>query len=195
MEALNLQLYQILVDPAKIEKETNQQFAFIGRSNVGKSSLINLISKSKSIAKTSQTPGKTKTINFFSSQFPFYIVDLPGYGFAKVSKQERDDFNKRLIKYFSLQQVNLVLFILLDSRHTIQAIDKEFIRTAGEFEFPKVIVMTKTDKPNQKELAESRRSIKKFLEENHVDWPIIETSAQTGKGKSDILKIIYKLSS
>ena len=192
MEALSLQIYQLYADPSKIESDEKKQFVFIGRSNVGKSSLINLISKTRSVAHISQTPGKTKTINFYTSQFPFYIVDLPGYGFAKVSKSDREAFQKRMKQYFIHQSEKITLFILVDARHPLQEIDKEFILTVAEYHFDKIIVMTKTDKANQKELAISRNSIKKFLKEINLEIPLVETSAQTGKGKSELLKIIYQ---
>lgn len=192
MEALSLQIYQLYADPSKIVSDDKKQFVFIGRSNVGKSSLINLISKTRSVAHISQTPGKTKTINFYSSQFPFYVVDLPGYGFAKVSKSEREAFQKRMKQYFIHQASKITLFVLIDARHTLQEIDKEFITTVSEFEFDKIIVMTKTDKANQKELAISRNSIKNYLKDLNLEIPIVESSAQTGKGKSELLKIIHQ---
>jgi len=190
MDSLELTLHQIYADPKKIMTDGKKQIAFIGRSNVGKSSLINLISKQKKVALVSSTPGKTKTINFFNVKNDFYLVDLPGYGFAKSSKVQRDEWERRTLQYFSLFQKNLVLFLLIDGRHPIQNIDKEFIQTLIELDFPRFVVLTKTDKSKQNEIAVSKNSIKEFLDHFNLSYPIIETSAETGKGRTEILKTI-----
>ena len=122
------------------------EYAFIGRSNVGKSSLINAMLNRKDLAKTSQTPGKTQLINHFLINENWYLTDLPGYGYAKVSKSQRKDFEKLITNYI-LNRKNLVnLFVLVDSRHSAQKIDLEFIEWCGENGIPFSIVFTKADK-------------------------------------------------
>ena len=122
------------------------EYAFIGRSNVGKSSLINALVNNKNLAKTSARPGKTQLINHFLINKTWYLVDLPGYGFAKISKTKRAEFHDMISEYL-LNRTNLMcLFVLIDSRHNPQAIDQEFIQWLAENEIPFVLVFTKGDK-------------------------------------------------
>lgn len=165
-----------------------KEFAFIGRSNVGKSSLINMLTGRKNLAKTSSTPGKTKLINHFLIDEKWYIVDLPGYGFARVSKKERKRFGSLIEDYIAKRENLICVLVLIDSRIKPQSIDIEFIRWLGENGVPFVIVFTKTDKPNQKDL---RNNIATFKNELLKSWeelpPMFSTSAVNEKGKEEIL--------
>jgi len=170
------------------------EYAFVGRSNVGKSSLINMLLERKQIAKTSQTPGKTQLINHFLINGNWYLVDLPGYGFAKISKSKRSDFSK-IIKDYSEYRKNLVcLFVLVDSRHKPQKNDLLFIEWLGEKQIPFSIVFTKTDKLAKLTREKNIEEYKKVL---LTDWEtlpgIFITSSETSLGREDILNYIEKL--
>ncbi|WP_027376908.1 ribosome biogenesis GTP-binding protein YihA/YsxC [Kaistella palustris] len=169
------------------------EYAFIGRSNVGKSSLINAILNFKDLAKTSQTPGKTQLINHFIINENWYLTDLPGYGYARVSKSMRRDFEKIITNYI-LNRTNLVnLFVLVDSRHTPQKIDVEFIEWCGENDVPFSIVFTKSDKMKPAALAENVENYKAELLKTWEELPdLYITSAEKKTGTSDILKFISK---
>ncbi|TAE45734.1 MAG: YihA family ribosome biogenesis GTP-binding protein [Cytophagia bacterium] len=163
------------------------EFAFIGRSNVGKSSLINKITNKKDLAKTSQTPGKTQLINHFLINEKWYLVDLPGYGWAKVGQEKRMQFSK-MIKNYLLQRKNLkCVFVLIDSRLEPQAIDFDFLNFLGEKQVPFVIIYTKIDKNSssqtQKILAQHNRELMKTWEELPLRFM---TSSQTGAGCEDL---------
>ncbi|MGN1214910.1 MAG: ribosome biogenesis GTP-binding protein YihA/YsxC [Candidatus Cryptobacteroides sp.] len=167
------------------------EFAFIGRSNVGKSSLINMLCGNSKLAKTSSTPGKTKLINHFRINGKWYLVDLPGYGFAKISKTAREELRKMINDYILRSQELVVLFVLVDSRHDITAIDREFIASLGEMGVPFSIIFTKGDKlgPNAlKAQIEKNRQI--LLEDWESLPPIFASSSETGAGKEEILDYI-----
>lgn len=170
---------------------TLPEYAFIGRSNVGKSSLINGMLNHKDLAKTSQTPGKTQLINHFLINENWYLTDLPGYGYARVSKSMRKDFEKLITNYI-LNRKNLVnLFVLIDSRHTPQKIDLEFIGWCGENGVPFSIVFTKADKLKPNTAIENVENYKKALLETWEELPeIFLTSAEKRTGTDDILKLI-----
>lgn len=170
---------------------TLPEYAFIGRSNVGKSSLINAMMNNKYLAKTSQTPGKTQLINHFLVNDNWYLTDLPGYGYAKVSKSLRKDFEKLITNYI-LNRPNLVnLFVLVDARHTPQKIDLEFIQWCGESGIPFSLVFTKADKlkPNA-----AIKNVDDYQEELSKTWDelpqIYLTSAEKKEGTDDILTFI-----
>lgn len=172
---------------------TLPEYAFIGRSNVGKSSLINAMMNRKDLAKTSGTPGKTQLINNFMVNEDWYLTDLPGYGYARVSKVQRKDFEKLITNYI-LNRRNLVnLFILIDIRHTPQNIDLDFIQWIGESGIPFSIVFTKADKmkPNA-----AIANVEKYKEELHKTWEdlpeIYVTSAEKKEGCEEILSFIDK---
>jgi GTP-binding protein len=158
------------------------EYAFIGRSNVGKSSLINAITNKKELAKISGTPGKTQLINHFdikSSDYKqWYLVDLPGYGYAKVSQKQRKSWQKMIEDYLRKRENLMNVFILIDSRHPPQLIDLEFVDQLGEWQIPFAIVFTKTDKSTQREAA---ANVKKFMERLEEKWeelpPHFATSA------------------
>lgn len=169
------------------------EYAFIGRSNVGKSSLINAMMNHKDLAKTSQTPGKTQLINHFLVNESWYLTDLPGYGYAKVSKSIRKDFEKLITNYI-LNRKNLVnLFVLVDSRHKPQAIDLEFIQWCGESGVPFSIVFTKVDKLKPNAAIKNVEDYKAELHKTWEDLPeIYVTSAEKKEGCDEILNFIQK---
>lgn len=167
------------------------EYAFIGRSNVGKSSLINAMLNHKDLAKTSQTPGKTQLINHFIINESWYLTDLPGYGYARVSKSMRRDFEKIITNYI-LNRKNLVnLFVLVDVRHTPQKIDVEFIEWCGENGVPFSIVFTKSDKLKPNAILTNVEDYKTELLKTWEDLPeIYVTSAEKKLGGDEILKFI-----
>ena len=168
------------------------EYAFIGRSNVGKSSLINALMNQKDLAKTSQTPGKTQLINHFLVNEEWYLTDLPGYGYARVSKSQRKDFEKLITNYI-LNRENLVhLFVLVDIRHLPQKIDLEFIEWCGENQISFSIIFTKSDKMKTQAAAEkSVAEYKKILLESWEELPnIFVTSAEKKLGGEQILDFI-----
>ena len=167
------------------------EYAFIGRSNVGKSSLINRMTNKKSLAKTSGKPGKTRLINHFIVNNEWYLVDLPGYGYAEVPKAERLKWEK-MIRQYILQRENLqCLFVLIDSRHQAQEIDLHFMEWLGLSQIPFSIVFTKTDKLKPSELEENIRKYKEKLLETWEELPpMFTTSAETGTGTTEILDYI-----
>ena len=167
------------------------EYAFIGRSNVGKSSLINAMLNHKDLAKTSQTPGKTQLINHFIINESWYLTDLPGYGYARVSKSMRRDFEKIITNYI-LNRKNLVnLFVLVDVRHTPQKIDVEFIEWCGENGVPFSIVFTKSDKLKPNTILTNVEDYKTEILKTWEDLPeIYVTSAEKKLGGDEILKFI-----
>ncbi|MFC0344843.1 ribosome biogenesis GTP-binding protein YihA/YsxC [Epilithonimonas hispanica] len=170
---------------------TLPEYAFIGRSNVGKSSLINAMMNHKDLAKTSQTPGKTQLINHFLVNENWFLTDLPGYGYARVSKSLRKDFEKLITNYI-LNRQNLVnLFVLIDVRHTPQKIDLEFMQWCGESNIPFSIVFTKADKLKAGGANRNVEAYKTELLKTWEDLPnIYVTSAEKKTGTDDILKFI-----
>lgn len=170
---------------------TTAEYAFIGRSNVGKSSLINAMMNHKDLAKTSQTPGKTQLINHFLVNESWFLTDLPGYGYAKVSKSLRKDFEKLITNYI-LNRQNLVnLFVLIDSRLAPQKIDLEFMEWCGESNVPFAIVFTKVDKLKPGAADRNVEAYKTELLKTWEDLPdIYVTSAEKKTGTDNILKFI-----
>lgn len=176
---------------AKLPKPDKPEYAFIGRSNVGKSSLINMLTGNNKLAKVSATPGKTITINHFIINDEWYLVDLPGYGFAKRSQKDREMWKKMLDSYI-LGRPNLVTtFVLVDSRIEPQKIDLDFISNLGENQVPFVIVFTKADKLGSGKLAENIENYKKKLLEEWEELPtMIVTSSEKRTGRDEILDYI-----
>ena len=167
------------------------EFAFIGRSNVGKSSLINMLTQRNGLAKTSSTPGKTQSINLFLLNKKIQFVDLPGYGYAKVSKDQREVFGK-MIKYYLRDRVNLFcLFVLIDLRIKPQAIDLSFINECGENGIPMALIGTKADKLKSSELAENKAAIENALLEVWEQLPpFFISSSETKEGREEIWQFI-----
>lgn len=170
------------------------EFAFLGRSNVGKSSLINMLCQRNKLAKVSQTPGKTQLINYFLINEEWYLVDLPGIGYAKVSKKQRADWEKMIYEYLKKRETLQVVFYLVDSRHKPQKNDLEFINWMGENGLPFVIVFTKSDKPKPRELS---LNVKHFKMTMLKDWealpPFFITSSNSKLGREEILNYIDSL--
>jgi GTP-binding protein len=170
------------------------EFAFIGRSNVGKSSLINMLAGKKNLAKTSQTPGKTQLINHFLVDDKWYMVDLPGYGFAKVSKKERENWEAMIFDYLTQRENLLCIFVLIDSRHSVQQVDLDFMLWLGEKNLPFAIVFTKIDKLSPTSLEKNIVSYKSQLSEYFEDFPKYFVSSSEKKlGKDEILMFISEL--
>ena len=178
-------------DIDKCPKERIPEYAFIGRSNVGKSSLINMLTGRKSLAKTSGKPGKTQLINHFKINDNWFLVDLPGYGYAKVSKKNRSIFAKFIYEYLEKRENLICTFVLVDSRHEPQKIDMLFMEWLGQNQIPFVIVFTKMDKLSSSQL---NKNITKYKTEMLKTWEDIpqtfRSSAENGLGKSEILKFI-----
>jgi GTP-binding protein len=178
-------------DVKKCPPPDKPEFAFIGRSNVGKSSLINMLTNSKKLAKTSVTPGKTQTINHFLINNAWYLVDLPGYGYASVSKSAREGFGK-MIEDFVVKRENLTcLFVLIDARIEPQANDLNFIQWAGGKEVPLALIFTKIDKLKRNELEKNMKRYEKTLLTQWEELPsIILTSSVKKDGKEELLSFI-----
>lgn len=178
-------------DIDKCPKEGIPEYAFIGRSNVGKSSLINMLTGRKSLAKTSGKPGKTQLINHFKINDNWFLVDLPGYGYAKVSKKDRSIFAKFIYEYLEKRQNLICTFVLVDSRHEPQKIDMLFMEWLGKNQIPFVIVFTKIDKLSSSQL---NKNMTKYKSEMLKTWEEIpqtfRSSAESGLGKAEILKFI-----
>ncbi|MGM0619840.1 MAG: ribosome biogenesis GTP-binding protein YihA/YsxC [Bacteroidota bacterium] len=188
---------RFLVSNTDIEKcpaPNKPEYAFIGRSNVGKSSLINMLTNRKSLAKISGNPGKTQLINHFLINEDWYLVDLPGYGFAKIGRKERKKWEKFVRKYILLRENLYCLFVLIDSRHEPQPIDLEFMEWLGLSQIPFCIVFTKTDKLKPGELQKNIENYKaKMLESWEAMPPFFKSSVATGEGKKEILKFIQDI--
>ncbi|MEN8247580.1 MAG: ribosome biogenesis GTP-binding protein YihA/YsxC [Bacteroidota bacterium] len=180
-------------DYKKCPKDKIPEFAFIGRSNVGKSSLINMMVERKGLAKTSGKPGKTQLINHFRINTKWYLVDLPGYGWAKVSKTSRSQFEKIITGYL-LNRENLIsICVLIDIRLEPQKIDMEFINWMGENGLPFIIVFTKTDKLSKQKAQQSVARFKKTMLQDWEELPLmIQTSAVNKLGRDELLKYIEK---
>lgn len=170
------------------------EYAFIGRSNVGKSSLINMLTNRKSLAKTSSKPGKTQTINHFIINKNWYLVDLPGYGFAKTSKTNREKWQKMISDYLLFRENLQVVFVLVDSRIEPQQIDIDFINNLGEKGIPFAIIYTKTDKTSSSKTMSTMQKMKNILSETWEELPLMmQSSAVSGFGKDEILNFIEEI--
>lgn len=181
-------------DYTKAPKPDRPEYAFIGRSNVGKSSLINMLCNNDKLAKTSGTPGKTQLINHFDINGEWYIVDLPGYGFAKVSQGQRKKW-ERMIEDYLRKRENLVnVFVLIDARHSPQKIDLEFVNRLGKWQVPFILVFTKADKETQRVVS---ANVKAFLGKMRETWQFLPqhfvTSATKKMGREKILSLIAEL--
>lgn len=178
--------YDVCPEPNKPE------YAFIGRSNVGKSSLINMLVNQKNLAKTSGTPGKTQLINHFIINNQWYIVDLPGYGYAKRSQNDRNRWEQMIEHYFK-KRANLVnVFVLIDARHAPQKNDLEFVNQLGRWEVPFTLVFTKADKEKP---GVVKRNEQLFLDKMRETWQFLPqsfvTSAEKKTGREEILQFIF----
>jgi GTP-binding protein len=181
-------------DYEKCPKPDKPEYAFIGRSNVGKSSLINALVQKKNLAKTSQTPGKTQLINHFQIDKKWYLVDLPGYGYAKVSKTDREKFEKMIHEYLENRENLMYTFVLVDIRHEPQKLDMEFMNNLGEQGIPFCIVFTKADKLSQTAVNKSLDVYQAKMLETWEEMPqFFVTSSVNGSGREEILSTIDSL--
>ena len=178
-------------DFSKCPTPDKPEFAFIGRSNVGKSSLINMLANNQKLAKTSATPVKTQLINHFLINKQWYLVDLPGYGFAKVSQRSRNRWQQMIENYLRRRENLVNVFVLIDARHSPQKIDIDFISQLGKWEVPFSLVFTKSDKETQRTIS---ANVKSFLEKMRETWQFLPrhfvTSAEKKTGREKILDFI-----
>ena len=176
---------------SQVPKDNLRDIAFIGRSNVGKSSLINMLTGRKGLAKVSATPGKTRLINHFCINNSWYLVDLPGYGYARVSKSQRGEFSNIILDYVLKCRKMHFLFVLIDSRLEPQAIDLKFIEMLGENGVPFGLIFTKSDKLSASQL---KRSVERFAKTLSEQWeelpPMLTTSSEKGAGRDEVLAFI-----
>lgn len=172
---------------------TRAEFAFIGRSNVGKSSLINMLTGRKSLAKVSGTPGKTQMINHFLINEEWELIDLPGYGYARIAKSKQERFSKLIEGYVTKRENLNLLFVLIDSRHAPQKIDLNFFRFLGEEGIPFAIIFTKTDKLSATQLA---NNVEIYSQQLLTEWEELPkmffTSSENGAGHDEVLDYIEK---
>ncbi|MDR3712726.1 MAG: ribosome biogenesis GTP-binding protein YihA/YsxC [Puia sp.] len=175
-------------------KPDKPEYAFIGRSNVGKSSLINMLANNEKLAKTSGTPGKTQLINHFLINKDWYIVDLPGYGFAKVSQTQRRKWEIMIEDYLRKRENLVTVFLLIDSRHSPQKSDLEFADQLREWGVPFILVFTKSDKETQRVVSQN---VKTFLEKMRASWQFLPqhfvTSVLKKLGRDKILGLIAEM--
>ena len=183
-------------DVNKCPSDNKREYAFIGRSNVGKSSLINLLTGEKSLAMTSATPGKTMLINHFLINDSWYLVDLPGYGYAQRGKESRIQLRNIIESYILKREQMVNLFLLIDSRHKPQKIDVEFMEWLGENGIPFSIVFTKLDKLSS---SAGKKAVEVYCNELKESWeelpPIFKSSSVDGRGKIELLNYIEYLNS
>jgi ribosome biogenesis GTP-binding protein YsxC/EngB len=191
---MNIKSAEFLIsntDPSKCPQDGKPEYAFIGRSNVGKSSLINMLTGRKGLAMTSSTPGKTQLINHFIINDDWYLVDLPGYGYAQRGKKGREMIQIIIDNYLDQREELTCLFVLLDCRHEPQKIDLDFVDRLGESGIPFAIIFTKIDKISQTKL---KLNIEKYKAKLLETWeelpPIFYTSSEYAKGKEDVLDYI-----
>ena len=191
MKITSAEFVSSYADVNKCPNDGRPEFAFIGRSNVGKSSLINMLVNSRHLAKTSSTPGKTQTINHFIINNSWYLVDLPGYGYAHANKTLRAGFGRIIEDYVSKRDNLSCLFILIDSRLEPQPIDLDFIQWAGSREIPIAFIFTKIDKLKRNELQKNMKQYEKMLLTRWEELPTtILTSATNKAGRDEILHLI-----
>lgn len=193
MEVKRAEFVSSYADVRKCPEPLKPEFAFIGRSNVGKSSLINMLVMHKGLAKVSSTPGKTQTINHFIINDSWYLVDLPGYGYARLSKSVKQGFGKMIEDYVKKRSNLFCLFILIDCRLEPQPIDMDFINWAGALSIPIALIFTKTDKLSanvlQKNIAQFQRTLRQTWEELPT---MFVTSATERRGRQELLDFISK---
>lgn len=185
---------QSMTDWKKCPSPTLPEYAFIGRSNVGKSSLINMLVRNNKLAKTSSKPGKTQTINHFLINKNWFLVDLPGYGYASISKTMREKWSKMIRDYVLFRENLQVVFVLVDSRLEPQKIDLDFINGLGEDGVPFAVIFTKTDKLSANKVQGNVQRFRNKLSETWEEMPpMLTSSAETGKGREEILQFIEEI--
>ena len=169
------------------------EVAFVGRSNVGKSSLLNMLVGRKKLARTSRTPGKTQEFNYYLVNGGLYLVDLPGYGYAKISKKQREHWGRFIGRYLTERLTLRAVFHLVDSRHPPTDMDRDVIAVMRGSPVPYVILLTKADKLSGNQRAQSRRAVEKVLDQAAMEVPIVLTSAKDRRGRDDVLTWIEHL--
>ncbi|QHT65737.1 YihA family ribosome biogenesis GTP-binding protein [Rhodocytophaga rosea] len=181
-------------DYKKCPQPDKPEYAFIGRSNVGKSSLINMLTGKSTLAKTSQKPGKTQLINHFLINDSWYLVDLPGYGWAQASKADKEKWTQMTRTYLRHRENLLCVFVLIDSRHEAQNVDLEFMQWLGESQIPFAIIFTKADKQSKTRTVQNVEAIQTKMLEFWEELPVsFTTSAVSNEGKEEILSYISSL--
>lgn len=194
---MNITKAEFLMSNTRIDRLPNEslpEYAFIGRSNVGKSSLINMLSRHKKLAKTSATPGKTLLINHFLINREWYLVDLPGYGYAKRSKTEVAKLDQMIRGYILGREQLVNVFVLVDIRHEAQAIDLEFINWLGMSSVPFAIIFTKADKLSESKVkANVDAYVAKMMETWEEMPPYFVTSSEKGRGRDEVLDYIAQI--
>jgi GTP-binding protein len=182
-----------ITSATKIEECPPDQYpevCFAGRSNVGKSSLINAIVNRKNIARTSNVPGKTQQMNYYQIGDDCFFVDLPGYGFAKVPKKERERWGRSIRKYLTERESLRLILSVIDARHKPSALDQDFFYWLASNEMPFCVLMSKADKLSNNKLAQSRKVVKDMLAEMNIEVPILGYSASSRKGVPEIQQLI-----
>lgn len=185
----NVSLETVVGVTGKVPENQLMEIAFAGKSNVGKSSLINALMNRKSLARTSSQPGKTQTINFYNINDELYFVDLPGYGYAKVSQQEKEKWGKMIEKYLRQSKVLKAVFLLIDIRHDPSANDKQMYDWIKSNGFSPIIIATKLDKINRSQVQKHVKMVKQGLGVDK-DTIVIPFSAQTKQGRDEIYELI-----
>jgi GTP-binding protein len=170
--------------------ESLPEVCFAGRSNVGKSSLINALVNRKNIAKTSNVPGKTQQMNYYQIADECYLVDLPGYGYAKVPKRERERWGKNIREYLLGRKTLRLIAHVIDARHTPSALDQDFFFWMASNEIPFVVLMSKGDKLSRNKVASSKSEVKKILGDMNIEVPIMSYSAESRAGIEEIQVLI-----
>ncbi len=171
-------------------EESLPEFCFAGRSNVGKSSLINKLTNKRKLAKTSNTPGKTQQMNYYEIDSTSFLVDLPGFGFAKVPKKERERWGRDIHEYLSKRGTIKLILHLVDSRHEPTPLDEDFFYWMASNEKPFAVILTKGDKLSTNKLASSKQRVINILKEMNIDVPVVATSVENDKGIEELQKLI-----
>ncbi len=184
---------KFITSATKIEECPPEKFpevCFAGRSNVGKSSLINAIVNRKNIARTSNVPGKTQQMNYYQVGEECFLVDLPGYGFAKVPKKERERWGRSIRKYLSERESLRLILSVIDARHKPTALDQDFFYWLASNQMPFCVLLSKADKLSSNKLAQSKKQVKNLLAEMNIEVPIIPYSAESRKNIPEIQELI-----
>lgn len=194
MKHFNLKYLQAAANIKQYPNSSCPEFAVIGRSNVGKSSLINTLAGGKKIARISKTPGKTRLLHFYTYENYYYLVDLPGYGFARVPIAERNRWDKMATEYLEQRQQLASVILLVDSRHSLTALDHQMMSWLQAKDKNFIIVATKIDKLNKNKLFKNIDMLNKDISVISRSCPIISFSSKSGKGKKELLKTLYDIS-
>lgn len=172
--------------------QTIPEFCFAGRSNVGKSSLINKVTNKRRLARTSNTPGKTQQMNYYKIDESFYLVDLPGFGFAKVPKKERERWGKNIQNYLLNRDTLRLILHLVDARHNPAKLDEDFFYWMASNQMPFSVVLTKADKISGNKLQSSKKKVENVLSEMNIEVPVIPCSAVSGRGIGELQSLILE---